>query len=181
MLLKGADLGNRIAVTLEACKENFYTSQAFYQQCFPYFQTLQPEDYFSTTKSNERTILPERKEDHYVLRCIKRTSKSSLRELADSLPKILIPRLAELLPEDWNQENLGKIMESFREDCKSAVNQGGPRLPDHPAVCIHFVRWSLTAGWSGPSISQTMDILGRETTLQRLANMPQIISTGISR
>ena len=177
-MLKGADLRNRIAVTLEACKENFYTPQAFYQQCFPYFQTLQPEDYFSTTKSKERTTLPEKKDDQYVLRYVKRTSKSSLRELADNLPQVLIPRLADLLPGDWNQENLGKTMEFFREDCKSAINQGGPRLPDHPAVCIHFIRWSLTAGWSGPSISHTMAILGRETTLQRLRNMPKIISAG---
>ena len=180
-MLKGSDLQNRIAVTLEACKENFYTPQAFYQQCFPYFQTLQPEDYFSTTKSNERTILPEKQGDQYVLRYVKRTSKSSLKELADSLPKVLMLRLDELSPEDWNQEKLGKTMESFREDCKSAVSQGGPRLPDHPAVCIHFIRWSLTAGWSGPSISHTMAILGRETTLQRLANMPKITSTGIPR
>ena len=178
-MLKGADLRNRVTVTLEAFKENFYTSQAFYQQCFPYFQTLQAEDYFSTTKNKERSILPEKKEDQYVLRYIKKTSKSSLRELADNILKVLIPRLAELSPEDWNRENLGKIMECFREDWKSGVNQVGPRLPDHPAVCIHFIRWSLTAGWSGPSISQTMAILGRETTLQRLANMPKIISTGI--
>ena len=180
-MLKGADLRNRITVTLEACKENFYTPQAFYQQCFPYFQTLQAEDYFSTTKNKERSILPEKKEDQYVLRYVKKTSKSSLPELASKISKVLIPRLAELSPEDWNRENLGKIMECFRADCVSGANQVEPRLRDHPAVCIHFIRWSLTAGWSGPSISQTMAILGRETTLQRLTNIPEIIATGIPR
>lgn len=166
--------------TLEACKNNYYTPQAFYQQYFPYFQSLQPEDYFSTTRSGARFVLPEKSDDEYVLRYGNNLSKSALKVIADCQLELLNRRLVELPPHDWNEDNLSKALAIFREESTSPASLLRPRLPDHPSVVLHFIRWSLTAGWSGPSISQTMAILGREITLQRLANIAAVISTGTS-
>ena len=166
--------------TLQACQHNYYTPQAFYQQYFPYFQSLQPEDYFSTTRSDARFTLPEKSNDQYVLRYGKNLSKSPLKIMANCQLELLNRRLVDLPPQDWNEDNLSKALALFRADSTSPASLGGSRLPDHPSVVLHFTRWALTAGWSGPSIAQTMAILGRDVTLQRLANIPAVISTGAS-
>ena len=183
MILSEADLKNRISKTLEACKHNYYTAQEFYRQHFPYFQKLQREDYFSlpdttrnTRRNHGRMVTPEKINDEYVLRCGNQLSNSTVTELVENQLECINRRFLQLSPRDWNEDNLHKTIDLILAESKSLSRLPGPNLPNDSTTILHFIRWILAAGWSGPPIAQTMVLIGRETSLKRLANFPSVVS-----
>ena len=58
-------------------------------------------------------------------------------------------------------------------------SSAGPEAMTDPIS--YFMRWILTAGWSGPAIAPTMAILGREVTLRRFAGIRQVILAGVAK
>lgn len=183
-MLSETDLRGRIIATLKACKHNYYTPQDFYRQHFPYFQKLQPEDYFSPTitsrstrRNHGRMVTPEKKDDQYVLRCGNNISKSTITEIIGSQLERIYRRFVEVTQSDWNEEHLHKTMDLFLEESKTLPSLLAPDVPSHLRTILHFIRWVLAAGWSGPPIAQTMVLLGREISLQRFADIPAIVSS----
>lgn len=182
-MLSEADLKDRIIETLDACKYNYYTPQEFYQQYFPYFQRLLPEDYSSNTRTiRQRTrrgygrmIAPEKRDGRYVLTVGKDATKASLSEMAESQLELINRQLLQLTSQEWHDENLRRVLGIIKEGSRSSPCLLSPDLLEHDKILLFFIRWILTAGWSGPPIARTMTILGRETTLERLANIPTVI------
>ncbi|KAL8786196.1 MAG: hypothetical protein Q9195_008315 [Heterodermia aff. obscurata] len=183
IILSEVDLKDRISRTLEACKHNYYTTQEFYRQHFPYFQKLQPEDYFSipdttrnTRRNDGRMVTPEKSNDDYILRCGNQLSRSTVTELVESQLEHIEDRFQQLPPSDWSENNLRKTMDLILAESKSLSSSSDANLPTDSTTILYFIRWILAAGWSGPPIAQTMVLIGRETSLYRLANFPAIIS-----
>ena len=48
------------------------------------------------------------------------------------------------------------------------LNQDPTRMKKLSGAVNHYIRWALTGGLPGPAIPFTMDLLGREVTMQRL-------------
>ena len=183
VILSEVDLKDRISKTLEACKHNYYTAQDFYRQHFPYFQKLQLEDYScisdatrNTRRNDGKIVTPEKRSDEYVLRCGNQLSKSSVKELAENRLELINRRFLQLPPGDWNEDNLHKTMDLILAESQSASSSPGPNLPSDSTTILYFIRWILAAGWSGPPIAKTMVLIGRETSLDRLANFSAVIS-----
>ena len=177
------DLKDRISKTLEACKHNYYTAQEFYRQHFPYFQKLQLEDYFllpdttrNTRRNDGRMVTPEKRNDEYVLRCGNQVSEPTVSELVENQLEHINRRFLQLPTRDWNEDNLHKTMDLILAESKSHSSSLGPNVPTDPTTILYFIRWILAAGWSGPPIAQTMVLIGRETSLERLASFPAVIA-----
>ena len=72
----------------------------------------------------------------------------------------------------WNALCLAQAIEqlteilSQRKDVDSAATNGLKRTPK--AHLQSFLRWAVSYGHPGPTIAQTMEILGRGVTLERL-------------
>ena len=178
-----ADLKDRISKTLEACKHNYYTAQEFYRQHFPYFRKLKLEDYFSlpdttrnTRRNDGRMVTAEKKDDEYVLRCGNQLSRSTVAELVESQLEHINRQFLQLSPRDWNEDNLRKTMDLILAESRFLSSSRGSNLSTDSTTILHFIRWILAAGWSGPPIARTMVLIGRETSLKRLANFPAVIS-----
>lgn len=183
-MLSETDLRDRIIATLEACKHNYYTPQDFYRQHFPYFQRLQPEDYFSPTttsrstrRNHGRMVTLEMKDDQYLLRCGNNVSKSTITEITESQLERIYRRFVDVTQGNWNEDRLHKTMDLILEESKTLPSLLAPDMPSHLRTILHFIRWVLAAGWSGPPIAQTMVLLGREISLQRFADIPTIVSS----
>ena len=183
MILPEADLKDRISKTLEACKHNYYTAHDFYRQHFPYFQKLRLEDYFSlpeTTRSTRRNdgrmITPEKRNDEYVLRCGNHLSRSTVAELVENQLEFINRQFLQLPPREWNEDNIHKTMDLIIEEIKSLSSPLGPNVPIDSTTILYFIRWILAAGRSGPPLAQVMVLIGRETSLKRLAEFPAVIS-----
>lgn len=121
-------------------------------------------------------VTPEKRNDEYVLRCGNQISESTVSELVESQLELINRRFLQLPPRDWNEDNLHKTMDLVLAEGKSQSSSLGPKVPTDSTTILYFIRWVLAAGWSGPPIAQIMVLIGRDTSLKRLANFPAVIS-----
>ena len=121
-------------------------------------------------------VAPERRNNDNVLRCGRDVSKATLLEITESQLGLINRQLLELPPQDWSEDHLSKVVGMIIDESSSAPVLLAANRDEHKKVLFHFMRWVLTAGWSGPPIARTMAILGRETSLARLAEIPTVIA-----
>ena len=75
-------------------------------------------------------------------------------------------------PEQWSISSLNQVIEALNEilsNCREAdsaeSNDMGKAIKSQLQA---FLRWSVSYGHPGPTIAQTMEILGRDVTIGRL-------------
>jgi glutamyl-tRNA synthetase len=88
----------------------------------------------------------------------------SLEPNAQALVEDTKPRLRRLqgrlvAQAEWNNAALGAVLKTFATDEGVGMGQVGPAL-----------RAALTGGAPSPDLGQTMELLGREETLARIAD-----------
>ena len=88
-----------------------------------------------------------------------------------------VVRRLEKVPEGkWNTSYLGGVMKSTLDETSPHPKMVESDWTTKKIDIQLFLRWALIAGWSGPSNTASMDILGREITLQRLTQASKMLS-----
>ena len=87
---------------------------------------------------------------------------------------IISDSFANVTSRQWDITSLSKVMEDLFESLHSNVVLN-PADPKHAGKTVKsqlqtFMRWAVSYGHPGPSIVQTMQILGRDITIERLGD-----------
>ena len=74
-----------------------------------------------------------------------------------------------LVPEEqWTKEVHRSNLSSLHSDTKARAEQSSSEHKRWKRELYHYLRWALLGGAAGPSVPETMEILGRATCVQRI-------------
>ncbi|KAL8832440.1 MAG: hypothetical protein Q9191_000260 [Dirinaria sp. TL-2023a] len=173
---KGKPLEERIANTLRQCKSDYRDPHQFYQSYFYFFKQLQAEDYLSTKAGSRRHLLAEIHNGERILRNGGKLLPLSIKNTIDHWMEPVLQRLNNLPGDKWNASLLQEVIKGILNDVEPHTKMLYSDWQKKNLDVQLFLRWALLAGWSGPSNSVAMEILGKETTLQRLVDASTVIS-----
>lgn len=173
---KGKPLEERIANTLRQCKSDYRDPHQFYQSYFYFFKRLQAEDYLSTKAGSRRHLLAEIHDGERFLRNGGKLLPLSIKNTVDHWMEPVLQRLNNLPGDKWNASLLQEVIKGILNDVEPHTKMLYSDWQKKNLDVQLFLRWALLAGWSGPSNSVAMEILGKETTLQRLVDASTVIS-----
>ena len=138
-LLKGRRLGDVVASMLCASPNSYTSPNAFASQCSIFFDNLQPR------KAYER---------------VENSALVTFRTAAASLCLVPLERWTATV----HRENLAAIHIPLAENEADRALQSKLWRKDF----YHYLRWALLDGSSGPSIPETMEILGKDICTERI-------------
>lgn len=163
-------LRERIASTLQHCGHSYSDPQSFYDSYFYFFRSLEPKDYFTNTVSGSRRLLAEHHNGEWTLKNNDKLLPLTVKETASHYMGATINRLKDVSEAGWNAPQLHQLLESISNDIGPQTQIVNSEIPQKYLDFHLFLRWALTAGWSGPSNVVSMEILGKAISLQRLTD-----------
>ena len=163
-------LRERIASTLQHCGHSYSGPQSFYDSYFYFFRSLKPKDYFADIVSGSRRVLAEHHNGEWILKNNAKLLPLTLKETASHYIDVTIDRLKDISEDGWHASQLHQFMESILNDVGPHTQVVDSTIAQKHLDFHLFLRWALTAGWSGPSNVVSMEILGKAISLQRLTD-----------
>ena len=123
------------------------------------------------SKPTGRDLLAENLDGESVLKTDKKLLPLTIKETVDRYMSTVLDRLSCVPTEDWTSAQLQEVIQTILVD-----------ITPHPKMVesawrqkhldLHLsLRWALAAGFSGPSNSVLMEILGKAISLQRLEHI----------
>ena len=168
-------LRERIASTLQHCNRNYRDPQQFYEWYFYFFRSLHTTDYFSVTTTSRRGLLAEVRDGERILKTDGKLLPLTVKDIVNHYMGNALDRLREVAEEDWNAPQLQKVLQGVLDDTEPHAKMVDSEWRQKKLDFQLFLRWALIAGWSGPSNSVSMEILGKAISLQRLAKASTIL------
>ena len=172
---EGKSLKERIVDALRRCKHDYHDPRQFYQRYFYFFRPLQAQDYLSAETDPRRNLLAVLHNGEQSLRSRDKLLPLSIKDIVDHWLATFAQRLNELPGDKWIASHLQQVIDSILDDVKPHPKMLHSDWQQKGVDLQLFLRWALLAGWSGPSNSVLMEILGQEITLQRLADASTIV------
>ena len=91
----------------------------------------------------------------------------------------IIHPFREILPEQWNEASVREAFEKMAAVLSKKWTRGSNEKDDlaktSRASAQNFLRWALTGGRPGPSLTLTMSILGRDVSLKRIEDAATVL------
>ena len=134
------------------------------------------EDYLSKKTESRRNLLAEIHDGERFLRSGSKMLPLSIKNTVDHWMEPFVQRLNNLPGDKWNASLLQEVIKGILNDVEPHTKMLHSDWKPKTLDVQLFLRWALLAGWSGPSNSVAMEILGKEITLQRLVDASTIIS-----
>ena len=99
------------------------------------------------------------------------TTRSNDHQLKDAIG-FLRSNFKAVTPEQWDEKYLKHVFDRIADEISVRWNQEEGSQSDRGKSALssmqHFLRWALSGGRPGPRLISTMEILGREVSLQRI-------------
>ncbi len=91
----------------------------------------------------------------------------------------IIDPFREISPEKWDELSLKEAFEKMASTLSTRWAQDSNQIVDlakaSRASVQHFLRWALTGGRPGPTLTLTMSILGRDESLKRIEDAATVL------
>jgi len=120
--------------------------------------------------SGSRRLLVERHNGEWTLKNNAKLLPLTINETASHYMGVTIDKLKGVSEDDWNALQLHQSMASILNDVGPHAQMVDSAIPQKHLDFHLFLRWALTAGWSGPSNVVSMEILGKAISLRRLTD-----------
>ena len=95
----------------------------------------------------------------------------------------IVHHFRDILPEQWDEASVREAFEKMAVVLSRKWTHGSNEEVDlaktSRASAHHFLRWALTGGRPGPSITLTMSILGRDVSLRRIEDAATVVENMI--
>lgn len=160
---------------MRQCSNAYRNPPQFFQTYIYFFRDLSNEEYLSKSTDPRRTLFPEILDGKLTLNDEGRLLPLSMKESIDHWLAMVLRKLSEVPRDKWNAPMLQETLNTIYSDIEPHPNMLASEFRQKKLDVMLFLRWALTAGWSGPSNPVAMDILGPELTVRRLNDAAALI------